>query len=267
MSGSSRTLSGGVVELVRKPRVAARLDVKNASVIKGIQFEGLRVMGSVSDLAQKYYEQGADEIVIMDSVASLYGRKAVLASIRAATNGIFIPITAGGGIRTVDDAAAFFDAGADRVAINTQALQSPEILQQISSVYGAQAVVLSIEARRISPKSWSCFYESGREDSGKSVLEWAAEASQLGAGEVFVTSVDADGTKKGADFDLAKALTNKINLPVMYSGGVRTPSEVAMLFKEAGVSAVALASALHYGNFSVSDAKDALSILSLSPRR
>jgi len=266
MSGSYRTQSG-VIELIRKPRVAARLDVKNSSVIKGIQFEGLRVMGSVSDLAKKYYEQGADEIVIMDAVASLYGRDAVLASIRAAINGVFVPITAGGGIRTVDDATAFFEAGADRVAVNTQALRSPDILQDISSIYGAQAVVLSIEARRVSSSSWNCFYESGREDSGIDVLDWAAQGSDLGAGEIFVTSVNADGTRKGPDYQLARALRSEVNLPIMYSGGIQMPSEVAMLFKDIGVSAVAVASSLHYGNFTVGEAKDALSLLSLDPRR
>jgi cyclase len=224
-------------------------------------------MGSVSDLAKKYYEQGADEIVIMDAVASLYGRDAVLASIRAAINGVFVPITAGGGIRTVDDATAFFEAGADRVAVNTQALRSPDILRDISSIYGAQAVVLSIEARRVSSSSWNCFYESGREDSGIDVLDWAAQGSDLGAGEIFVTSVNADGTRKGPDYQLARALRSQVNLPIMYSGGIKMASEVAMLFNDIGVSAVAVASSLHYGNFTVGEAKDALSLLSLDPRR
>jgi imidazoleglycerol phosphate synthase cyclase subunit len=241
--------------------------VKNSSVIKGIQFEGLRVMGAVPDLARKYYLQGADEIVIMDAVASLYGRDAVLESIYAATSDIFIPITAGGGIRTVDDAVSFFDAGADRVAINSQAIRTPQILGEISRIYGAQAVVLSIEARKVSSGSWSCFFEAGREDSGLSVLKWAAQASDFGVGEILVTSVDMDGTMQGPDLELAQALRDEVNLPIMYSGGVGKASEVGLLFDKVGVAAVAVGSALHYGGFTVPEIKDSLELLLLAPRR
>jgi cyclase len=253
--------------LTRRPRVAARLDVKNSSVIKGIQFEGLRVMGSVGDLSRRYYEGGADEIVIMDAVASLYGRSAVLPSIRAATEGVFIPVTAGGGIRSLDDAVAFFEAGADRVALNTQALRTPQILSEISEVYGAQAVVLSIEARKVGPDTWNCFFDAGREDSGLSVLEWAAQASGLGVGELFVTSVDMDGTRKGADKALLGSLMQVVDLPVMYSGGIGQPEELPWLFGGVGISSVALGACLHYSNFTIGEAKDILATSALNPRR
>jgi imidazoleglycerol phosphate synthase cyclase subunit len=249
-----------------RPRVAARLDVKNETVIKGFQLEGLRVVGSVKELATRYYEQGADELLIIDSVASLYGREAVLQSIKAATREVFIPVTAGGGIRSLDDAAAFFDAGADRVALNSRALANPQIVSDIASVYGSQAVVLSIESKKVAESQWFCFYECGRENSGVLVKDWVQRALNLGAGELLVTSVDSDGTLGGPDKELIHLLDEYSSLPVVYSGGIRGASDLGLVFMGPKLSCVAVGTALHRGNVTISDLKLGMKDLALKPK-
>ena len=250
----------------RRLRLIARLDLKGLSVIKGIRFDGLRVIGPVEQLSSRYYESGADEILLLDSVASLYGHKSLLDSIKVATQGVFVPITAGGGIRTLDDAKAFFNAGADRVAINSQAIQTPRLLEEIAHIYGRQAVVLSIEAKRVSSGTWNCYFESGREDSGIEVTDWVTQAESFGVGEILITSVDFDGTLKGPDFDLLDSLPTSGKVPFIYSGGIKTPSQISEVMKTNLVSAVAVGSALHYDKMNIESSKQTLKSIGLGVR-
>lgn len=177
-------------------RLIARLDIKGANLIKGIHLEGLRIVGDPQIHAAKYYADGADEIIYMDTVASLYGRNNLVDVVSRATEHVFVPITVGGGIRSVEDARTLLRAGADKVAINTAAVKEPELINRLSCVWGSSTVVLSIEAKRTGPNSWEAYTDNGRERTGLEVGQWAETGAALGAGEIFVTSVDQEGTKK-----------------------------------------------------------------------
>ena len=238
-----------------RPRLIARLDVKGASVVKGIQLDGLRVVGSVEEKAKSYFEQGADEILIMDAVATLYRNQGAIEAIRLAAESTFVPITVGGGIRSLEDAKSMFQLGVDRVAVNSSALADPRILRQLSDTFGEQAVVLSIEAKKVSHGNWSCFFESGREDSGKSVMNWIQEAATLGVGEILLTSVDRDGLMKGADLELISEVVSEAPTGVVYSGGLIDPRQILEMQSVPNLCGVAIASAFHYGRLSISDLK------------
>ena len=250
----------------RNQRFIARLDIKGLSVIKGIRFDGLRVIGPVEQLSKKYYNSGADELLLLDSVASLYGHKSLLDSIRNATQGVFVPITAGGGIRTLEDARDFFSAGADRVALNSQALQSPGLLGEIAKIYGRQAVVLSIEAKRVAAGKWNCYFESGREDSGIEVKDWVTEAESFGVGEILITSVDHDGTLKGPDIELLEYLPTSGKVPFIYSGGLKSPAQIGDVMNRSLVSGVAVGAALHYDKMTINSSKESLCSMGLGVR-
>jgi cyclase len=234
-------------------RLIARLDVKGSNLIKGIHLEGLRVIGSPNEYALNYYKQGADELIYMDVVASLYGRNHLGELLREATKNIFIPITAGGGIRSVEDAQQILRSGADKVAINTAAVSAPSIISDIARRFGSQAVVCSIEAKSIGKGNWEVFTNNGRERTGLDVVAWAKSCAQYGAGELLITSVDFEGTRKGFDIELISAVTEVVDIPVIASGGMGDPIDLVAAVVDANADAVAVADILHYKRAQVSD--------------
>jgi imidazole glycerol-phosphate synthase subunit HisF len=238
-----------------KPRIIARLDVKGANLIKGIHLEGLRIIGSPEAHAVDYYEQGIDEIIYMDAVASLYGRNNLLDVVEATTRNVFVPLTVGGGLRSVDDVQSALRAGADKVAINTAATARPELIAEVAAQFGSQCMVLSIEAKRSGPGRWEVFTDNGREPTGRDVVEWARQGVALGAGELLITSVDKEGTMKGLDLELLAAIGHDIPVPVIASGGVGTAGHVVGGFG-AGADAVAVASILHFKRATVATIRD-----------
>lgn len=230
-----------------KRRILARIDVKNEHVIKGIHLEGLRKVGDPNELAKRYYNEGIDEIFFMDAVAAYYDRNSLSHIIEKACREVFVPITVGGGIRTVKDIQVALEAGADKVAINTQAIRSPQFIEEAAKIFGSQCIVLSIDAKSRKREPWEAYYDNGREPSGLNVIEWAKKGEELGAGEILVTSIDQEGTKKGFDEALMKAVVESLSIPVIASGGAGNAEHVQSLMKNIDVDGVALASVLHYG--------------------
>lgn len=237
-------------------RIIPRLDIKAPNLVKGIQLEGLRVMGDPADHALRYYSGGADELLYLDIVASLYERNSLSALVEDTASRIFVPLTVGGGIRTLEDFATMFRSGADKVSINTAAIRDPGILTRASRAYGAQAVVLSIEAKR-QGKSWEAYTDNGREHTNLDVLEWCKKAVDLGAGEILLTSVDREGTRKGFDLDLIRAVSRSVPVPIIACGGAGSVEHVAAAI-DTGADAVALATLLHYKDCTVGGLKAAL---------
>lgn len=227
-------------------RIIARMDIKGPNLIKGIHLEGLRVIGDPNEYAKKYYEQGADELLYMDIVASLYGRNNLSDIVKYTAQNIFIPMTVGGGIRNLDDAKNLLRMGADKIAINTAATKNPELIKEIAETFGSQCMVLSIEAKRTGENKWSCFTDNGRETTGLDVVEWAQQAESLGAGEIMLTSVDQEGTKKGFDVKLTHAVSTAVSIPVIASGGMGSVDHLESVVKEGKADAVAMADILHY---------------------
>lgn len=235
-------------------RIIARLDVKAPNLIKGIHLEGLRKIGDPNDYARRYYEAGADEIVYMDIVASLYERNSLLDIVERTTRDVFVPITVGGGIRSPRDARQALRAGADKVAVNTAAVRRPELVTEISRHFGAQCMVLSIEAkRRPNGDGWWAFTDNGREHTGLDVIEWARRGVALGAGEILLTSVDREGTRKGFDLELTRAVSEAVSVPVIASGGFGAPDHFVSVVRDGKADAVAVADALHYDRHGVAD--------------
>ncbi len=227
-------------------RVIARIDIKGPNVIKGIHLEGLRIVGKPDAMARQYYEQGADEIIYMDVVASLYGRNSILSVLEEAAAELFVPMTVGGGIRTIEDIVAALRSGADKVAINTAALQRPEFLTEAAEAFGRQCIVLSIEAKRRAPGRWEALTDNGRERTGVDVIDWVGEAEARGIGEVLVTSVDMEGTEKGFDIELVKAVRDKVSVPVIACGGAGEGAHILALLEASQCDAVCCASLFHY---------------------
>lgn len=243
---------------MNKIRIISRIDVKNDFVIKGIHLEGLRKVGKPNEKALKYYVEGIDEIVFMDAVAAYYDRNSLSDIIDRACKDVFVPITVGGGIRTIDDIQNALKAGADKVAVNTKALKEPEFIKEASLIFGSQCIVVSIDAKRIAPGKWEAYYDNGREPSNIDVVEWAQKAESLGAGEIMLTSIDAEGTKKGFDLELNEAVANAVSIPVISSGGAGKNSDICELLNSTNVDAVALASVLHYDLTTISSIKNDL---------
>lgn len=235
-------------------RIIPRLDIKGPNLIKGIRLEGLRVVGDPHEFALRYYQQGADELVFMDIVASLYQRNNLTDIIARAANRIFIPITVGGGIRTLDDVNVLLRSGADKVAINTAAIARPALITEVSGRYGAQCMVLSVEAKKSAPGRWEAYTDNGREHTGLDAVEWIEKAVALGAGEVLLTAVDQEGTRKGLDLELLRAVTSRVQVPVVTSGGFGPVAQLAGA-AEAGASGVAIADALHWSRTTVAEIK------------
>ena len=230
-------------------RVIPRLDIKGPNLVKGIHLEGLRVLGRPEAYARRYYEQGADELCYMDAVASLYGRNSLLEIVERTAREIFIPLTVGGGLRSVEDMREVLRAGADKVAVNSAAIRDPQLIHRASRVFGSSTIVLQIDAIRTpgsAEPSWEAYVDGGREETGVDVLEWAARGVELGAGELLVTSIDQEGTGKGFDLELVKRLAEAVPVPVIACGGAGSADDVAQVVTEGRADAVALASLLHY---------------------
>lgn len=244
---------------MRKIRLIARLDIKGPNLIKGIHLEGLRVIGSPNVHALRYYQQGADELIYMDCVASLYGRNSLGDIVKGAAQDVFIPMTVGGGIRSVDDATYLLRCGADKVAVNTAAVANPRLISDIARRFGSQCMVLSIEAKEIGPDRWEVYTDNGREKTGWDVISWVKRAVSLGAGEVLLTSVDREGTRKGFDVPMIRAVTQEVGVPVIASGGMGKPGDVLDAVLEGGADAVAMADILHYGRATIGDIRSAAS--------
>lgn len=247
-------------------RLIARLDIKGASLIKSVQLEGLRVIGSPSEFSLRYYQQGADELIFMDCVASLYGRNHLGEILKAAAKDIFVPLTVGGGVRSVADVAELLRCGADKVAINTAAVSNPQLITEISRRFGTQCMVLSVEARRLASDKWEALTDGGRERTGLDVLEWVRRAEELGAGEILLTSVDQEGTRKGFDIPLLKAVTSAVEIPVIASGGMGSPDHAIRAISASGVDAIAMADILHYGRFTIGKVREELSVAGIGVR-
>jgi len=237
-------------------RLIARLDIKGPNLIKGVHLEGLRVIGNPQDYAYRYYEQGADELIYMDAVASLYGRNHLAEIIKKAVKNIFVPLTVGGGIRSVEDAAAVLRSGADKIVINTAAVTNPVLITQIAERFGNQCTVLSIEAKRLSNQGWEVLTENGRERSGRDVVEWVTEGVSRGAGEILLTSVDREGTRKGFDIDLLRAVSQSVNVPVIASGGMGKPEDAIDAISNGDADAIAMGDILHYERATISDVRN-----------
>ncbi len=228
-------------------RLIARLDIKGPNLIKGIHLEGLRVIGDPQEHARRYYEAGADELIYMDVVASLYGRNNLSNIVRYTAENVFIPLTVGGGIRTIDDVQTLLRSGADKIALNTAAIARPELITEIAQRFGSQCVVVSIEAkRRPSGVGWECLTDNGREHTDLDVVEWAKRVVPLGAGEILLTSIDQEGTRKGFDIELIRAVNAMVSIPVIASGGMGNVDHLVAAAREGSADAVAMADILHY---------------------
>lgn len=243
----------------RSVRVIPRLDIKGPNLVKGVRLEGLRKMGPPGPFAAKYYAQGADELIYIDIVASLYGRNNLTEIVEQAAREIFVPLTVGGGVRSVEDFKTLLRAGADKVAVNTAAIRDPRILTDAARAFGAQCVVLSIEAIRQPDGRWEAFTDNGRERTGVDAVAWAKKGESLGAGEILLTSVDREGTKKGFDLELVRAVSDSVSIPVIASGGAGTGAHFREAVEAGRADAVAAAHVLHYGEMTVADIKAALS--------
>ena len=227
------------------PRIIARLDIKAPNLVKGIQLEELRVIGDPAEHALRYYQDGADEIFYLDIVASLYQRNSLVEVVERTASQIFVPLTVGGGIRSLEDFSRLFRVGADKCAVNTAALQRPQLITEASRTFGSQAVVVSIEAKRRVGGGWEAYTDNGREKTGRDAVDWARQAVDLGAGELLVTSVDQEGTRRGFDLGLIAAIGPAVGVPVIACGGPGTVEHVHEGLVH-GADAVAVASLLHY---------------------
>ena len=242
---------------MRNVRIISRLDIKGHNLVKGVQLEGLRKIGDPNTIALEYYNSGIDEVIYMDIVASLYDRNSLDDIIIRTTQELFVPITVGGGIRSIEDGRRILKSGADKLAVNTAAIKNPQLITMLSQEFGSQAMVLSIEAKR-THWGWEAYYDNGREKTGIDAIEWAIEAERLGAGELLVTSVDQEGSRKGFDIPLIKAITDSVRIPVIASGGAGSVDQIVRLVKETNVDAIALASLLHYKLVEISEIKSSL---------
>lgn len=236
-------------------RIIPRLDIKGPNLIKSINLEGLRIVGNPNEYAIDYYNHGADELIFMDLVASLYNRKSIHEIIKLACKNIFIPFTVGGGIRSIDDALKIFNSGADKISINTKAVQLPNLISQLSKRFGSQAIVLSVEAKKIMDFKWQVYIESGREQTNLDVLEWIKKAIDLGAGEILLTSVDREGTCKGFDIDLIKSVSEVTKVPIIASGGFGKLEDVDLAYR-AGADAISIGYMLHYKKIKLKEIRD-----------
>ena len=241
---------------MRNIRVIARLDVKGPDVINTVQLEGLRKVGSPNDLAKNYYNQGADELLIIDQVASLYQRDHLVELIKIFTKEIFIPITVGGGIKSVDDARLLLRSGADKVAINTAAVSDPNLISQLAKEFGKQCVVISIPCKMVENKKWEVYMNGGRDKTGLEVFKWARKVISLGAGELLVTSIDKDGLRNGFDLNLMREFNEIDDVPLIASGGLGKPSHISDLLSISNCEAIASADFLHMKRGNIQELKN-----------
>ena len=241
----------------KKIRLIARLDVKDVNLVKGIQLEGLRKLGDPNAFARRYYEQGIDELLYIDIVASLYNRNNLSDIVKKTSENVFIPVTVGGGLRSVDDVRHILSMGADKAAINTAAIKRPELITEVAEAFGSQCMVLSIQAKRSRTQEgkWEAYYDNGRQHSGLDVIEWAKRSEALGAGEILLMSVDNEGLQQGCDLELIEAVTSAVHIPVICGGGVGCADDILDAAR-AGADAVACAAVLHYNKATVQELKE-----------
>jgi imidazole glycerol-phosphate synthase subunit HisF len=232
-------------------RLIARLDIKGPHLIKSIQMEGVRKLGDPNTFARRYYDEGIDEILYVDAVASLYDRDQLIEIVERTAEQIFVPITVAGGIRNVDDARAMLRAGADKIAINSAAVKNPRIIADVAQTLGNQCMVLSIEAKSCGPDRWEAYCDGGREHTGRDVVNWAREGERLGAGEIMITSVDREGTQRGFDISLIRAVNEAVSIPVIASGGLGNAAHFVEAAQSSGADAFAMAHVLHYNKLTV----------------
>lgn len=248
-------------------RIIPCLDVTGGRVVKGVNFVGLRDAGDPVELSARYNEQGADELVFLDITASSDGRDTMVDVVARTARQVFIPLTVGGGIRSVDDARRILHAGADKVSVNTSAVRRPELITELSLEFGTQAVVLAIDAKRNPSGSWNVYTKGGRVDEGIDAVEWAARGEHLGAGEILLTSMDTDGVQTGFDCALTRAVSNATHIPVIASGGAGSPEHFVEVLSTGQADAALAASIFHYGTYTVDQLKDVLEQANIPVRR
>lgn len=239
-------------------RIIPCLDVRDGKVVKGINFVGIKEVGDPVELAKKYNDQRADELVFLDITATWQGRKTMVDTVRRVAEQVFIPLTVGGGISSIEEIRALLNSGADKVSLNSAALDHPELITEASRMYGSSCIVVAIDARKQPDGTWHCYKAGGRIDTGKDAVEWAKEAVAAGAGEILLTSMDADGTKQGFDLELCKAIRNAVHVPLIASGGCGSLDHFSEVFEEDAADAALAASLFHYDELSVLDVKNDL---------
>ena len=237
-------------------RIIPCLDVDNGRVVKGTNFVDIRDAGDPVELAERYDAEGADELVFLDITASHEGRDTIVDLARRTADNVFIPFTIGGGIRSVEDARAVLGAGADKVAVNSAALKRPELLTELAEVFGSQCVVIAIDAKKNEDGSYGVFLNGGRVETGRDAIEWAKEATSLGAGEILLTSMDRDGTNIGYELELTRRVAEATDVPVIASGGAGDLNHLVEAIEEGAADAVLCASIFHYGHYTVEQAKE-----------
>ena len=237
-------------------RIIPRLDIKGPNLVKGINLEGLRVIGKPETFAKYYYENGADELIYQDVVASLYGRNSLEDIIQKTAKNNFIPLTVGGGIKKLNDVNIILRCGADKISINTSAVECPKFISQISNVYGKSTVVVSIEAIKQKTGEYEAFTDNGRNRTGKDVINWAQQAEEMGAGEILLTSVDKEGTGEGVDIELIRKVREKIKIPLVVHGGIGKVEDIIYLKKNIDIEGINLASILHYNLLNLNNESD-----------
>lgn len=236
-------------------RIIPCLDVTNGRVVKGVNFVNLRDAGDPVELADRYNQQGADELVFLDITASSDAREIMADVVARTARKVFIPLTVGGGIRSVADARRILTSGADKVSVNTAAVRRPELISELSQEFGAQAVVLAIDVRRNGSGGWNVYTRGGRDDEGVDAIAWAQRGEQLGAGEILLTSMDTDGVQQGFDCDLTRAASRATHIPIIASGGAGKPEDFGKVLTSGEADAALAASIFHYGTYTVADLK------------
>ncbi len=236
-------------------RIIPCLDVKDGRVVKGVEFKNLRDVGDPVEAGARYSQEGADELVFLDIAAAPEKRKTRVELVDKISREVFIPFTVGGGINTVEDISTLLRAGADKVSINTRAVKNPDIIKKASRDYGRQCIVAAIDAKKIDDEKWEVYICGGREPTGLDVLNWSKKVEQYGAGEILLTSMDADGTKDGYDLDLTRAVSSTVNIPVIASGGAGSLEHIYRVFKEGKADAALAASIFHFGKYSIQETK------------
>ena len=237
-------------------RIIPCLDVRDGKVVKGVKFEGVRDVGDPVQLAEVYNRQGADEIVFYDITASYEKRGVILDVVRETAKSVFVPLTVGGGIKTADDIREILRAGADKVSVNSQAVKNPQLIRDGADIFGSQCICVVIEAKKIADNKWTVYINGGRVDMNLDLIDWVKQIEQLGAGEICLNSIDADGTKEGFDLPMLRAVCDAVNIPVIASGGAGKIADFSEVFEETGATAALAASLFHFGELTVGEVKE-----------
>ena len=237
-------------------RIIPCLDVRNGKVVKGVNFEGIKDVGDPVECAEEYNRQGADEIVFYDITASYEGRGVFLDVVRETAKKVFVPLTVGGGIKTVDDIRETLRAGADKVSVNSQAVQNPQLIREGADIFGSQCICVGIDAKKTADHKWTVYINGGRVDMGIDLIDWVKQIEQLGAGEICLNSIDADGTKNGFDIEMLRDVCNACSIPVIASGGAGKIEDFAEVFEKTGATAALAASLFHFKELTVQEVKE-----------